>query len=1393
MANFIDSITAKKHIMRLISFIVFFVFQFLINTLTANVSDKYSLLSFKHLDRNKGLINSEIRSIYQDRKGFIFIGTEWGLHLYDGNRVRVFTHDPQKPNSLPANEIRYIVEDPDSNFVYWIATENGLCRFNLVKNKYKNYFRLNNLNKYTRPPSSINCLYVDSYGNIWVGFQFNGLKKYDTTTKQFITFKNNPHDSTSISGNRISGIFEDDNGDIWVIANNRINKYTRNTGRFTRYTIEIPEKLLKQRSKAKKAQKVMKAARGKNNILWLGFKGEFLCRFNMGTGQYTFLEDWYSSLPIDKNLSIICLLEDHTGTLWVGTTSYGLIEFNPKTKECDIYMADKHIDSGISSNQIGVLYEDKNSTLWIGAGEDGVDYFLLPQKGFHNMSFFQKDSISLEHSRVFSMLADKDSLLWIGFVNGGLLRINLKNNKRKYYYTKKTSKRKYKINNITSVVEDSLGLLWIGMVKNGLLLFNKKTEKVFSPLRLNPQFKILTRSSIFCMYKDKDDDIWIGTSARGLFHYDRYNNILTRYEHIQEDSASISSNYIRCIYQDSSGYIWIGTHRGLDKLNKYTQKCLKHYNWQNDIPYAGVNAIFEDKVNNLWIGTTGGLVYLNPRTNEQRIFNTANGFLFKRVKGILSDAQGNLWISIYKGLIYFNTQYYTFNHYTAKDGLLDDGFNNNAYFKSKEGLLYFGHHEGITYFKPEEIEYGKRVPEIVITDFRSESASFPEKKQRNFSKFVMEDSRLEFPHNQHTFYIEFTVLDYTNPSQNQYAYKLEGIDKEWRFLNNRNFLSLINIPPGEYSIHIIGASSRGVWNEKGIVLNLVVLPPYWQAWWFRSLIGLFILLITYMIFYLRMKQVKKRNRELEQINARLNEQISVRKHVENMLRLSEEKYKKLVSSIEYFIVTCGKDGIITFINDAFAKELGDEPEKFIGKSLLPYIPDSERERFEKEVEQVLNTGASTEYDVDIEIESEKRYYHVNLQPLKEFGQINQQVLMVVADVTRRRNLEEQLRQSQKMEAIGKLAGGIAHDFNNLIAIIRGYSDIVLSEIDEENELYESVSEIDKAGERAAALVRQLLAFSRRQILQPKVLDVNQLIRDMEKMLNRLIRENVELWFRLDPNLGNIYADPGQIEQVIMNLVLNARDAMPKGGKISIETQSITAADSVFKKNKFMVAAEYVMIEVRDTGMGIKKELHTKIFDPFFTTKEKGEGTGLGLSTVFGIVKQSKGYILLESEEEKGTSFKIFFPKVDEVITFARQSIRLNRNLQGSETILIVEDEDSLRKMICKMFTTNGYKILEAANGAQALSLLEDSEEKIDLLLTDVVMPGMSGKDLADLISERRPDIAVLFMSGYTDDEIVHQGILFPDTYYIQKPFTPEALGKKIRETLKAFKKTTVKP
>jgi len=381
--------------------------------------------------------------------------------------------------------------------------------------------------------------------------------------------------------------------------------------------------------------------------------------------------------------------------------------------------------------------------------------------------------------------------------------------------------------------------------------------------------------------------------------------------------------------------------------------------------------------------------------------------------------------------------------------------------------------------------------------------------------------------------------------------------------------------------------------------------------------------------------------------------------------------------------------------------------------------------------------------------------------------------------------EKQLVQSQKLEAVGRLAGGISHDFNNLLTVILGYSDISRRNLNDGDPLQRNLDEIIRASERAASLTRQLLAFSRKQVMQPKVFDLNTVVSDLEKMLRRMIGEDIELRVSAQSDLGNIKADPVQLEQMIMNLVVNARDAMPKGGKLSIETTNVYLDESYAREHVSVVPGHYVMLAISDTGCGMDEETRVRIFEPFFTTKESGKGTGLGLSTVYGIVKQSGGNIWVYSEEGRGTTFKIYFPSVMAEAEEYKRASRASEVPKGSETILLVEDADLVRKLARQVLETAGYRVVEAANADAAIQLCEsrNGHPKIDLLLTDVVMPGMSGNDMSKVLLAKQPGMPVLYMSGYTDDAIVQHGVLEAGINFIQKPFSPGALALKVREVL----------
>jgi two-component system, cell cycle sensor histidine kinase and response regulator CckA len=506
-----------------------------------------------------------------------------------------------------------------------------------------------------------------------------------------------------------------------------------------------------------------------------------------------------------------------------------------------------------------------------------------------------------------------------------------------------------------------------------------------------------------------------------------------------------------------------------------------------------------------------------------------------------------------------------------------------------------------------------------------------------------------------------------------------------------------------------------------------------------------------------------------------------RKRAEEKIRESEARLRVLVEQLPAVLWTVSKDLCFTSALGAGLTRLGLKPNQIVGVSLFDYFETTDSGFLPIAAHRRAISGEPTTFHVEWKGGS----YTCHVEPLRTAEGELQGAICMALDITDRRQLEEQLRQAQKMEAVGRLAGGIAHDFNNLLMVIQGYADLLTERLAEGDPLRRNAEQIQTASQRATSLTRQLLAFSRKQMLAPKVLSIQSVVGDMEKILRRLIGEDVQLETSSVPELGLVKADRSQIEQVILNLAVNARDAMPEGGRLTIETANVDLDESFSHSSVMLSPGPYVMLAVTDNGCGMDAETQAHIFEPFFTTKEKGKGTGLGLATVYGIVKQSGGYVWVYSEPGRGTSFKVYLPRVwDEQTTPGRDRTLDGRTLpQGTETVLLVEDEKGVRELAREYLEMTGYTVIEAENGHTALELAGLHSGPIHLLMTDVVMPGISGRELSERVKAIRPGIRVLFMSGYTDQAVVHHGILETDAVLLQKPFTVAALAAKLRDIL----------
>ena len=505
--------------------------------------------------------------------------------------------------------------------------------------------------------------------------------------------------------------------------------------------------------------------------------------------------------------------------------------------------------------------------------------------------------------------------------------------------------------------------------------------------------------------------------------------------------------------------------------------------------------------------------------------------------------------------------------------------------------------------------------------------------------------------------------------------------------------------------------------------------------------------------------------------------------LQEALMHSESNFRSLVHNAPVGICRCAADGTILQVNPALLMMLGyRSSSELLGRNLLG---DLYTDRV-RSADLQRNFEADNQFH-DVEAEWKHRegkpiLVRLSGRPVSEDSARSYE--LVAEDITERRTLEQQFRRAQKMEAIGRLAGGIAHDFNNLLMVISGYTQMLLDQLEGESPLRKAATEIEKAADRAASLTRQLLAFSRKQVLSPKVLDLNALVLDNLKMLPRLLGEDIEVVNVPGADLGRIKADPGQLAQVILNLAVNARDAMPHGGRLTLETANVALDESYTQKRTSMPAGDYVVLSISDTGFGMDAETQSHIFEPFFTTKGQ-QGTGLGLSTVYGIVKQSGGYIWVYSEPARGTTFKIYFPRVIEAEMSAEAESAARKAAGGKETILLVEDEATVRELVRRFLERHDYSVLEAENGRAALDIVAQYTGRIHLLVTDIIMPDMNGRELARRLLRLRPGTPVLYMSGYTERTIQQNGELEPGLAFLQKPFTEQTLTEKVRAVLES--------
>lgn len=825
-------------------------------------------IQFKQIKMEDGLSQSTILCIMQDKKGFLWFGTANGLNRYDGYNFTVFTNDPADTTSISDNGILSMYEDKDENI--WIGTVEGvLNKYDKKRGIFSRYYITSLLKTDAAPDEkyydfplpfsrnndrSITSITQDQKGFLWIGTWGRGLVKFDVSKNKYEHFHYSEKDLNGFRSNRVKAIIADENNFIWA-ATLGGGLYKITTGErtsITHYQKNNNEWSLSDN----KTISLMKDRKGN---LWIGTYG----------GGLNKLSNQYLNVPPEKarfekfvnhsndpnslsNNFVMTIVQDKVGAIWLGTFGGGLNRLDPDKQKFMVYKNDPKIQSSLTKNDVLSILEDRSGSLWIGThlgkGLSKLEHNTIK---FKQINKDVNGINGLNDDVVWAIEGDETSALWIGTYKGGLNKYDLKSKKFSYYTSDSHIAGSISDNHIRSILDDGNGFLWIGTYSGGLNIFDKSTGKSKHYVNISGDSTSIGANQVQSIFKDREHNIWLATFGGGLnklsfadIQSDRFS--FKRYRHNANDPFSISDNRAYTIFQDGSGILWIGTFGGgLNKFDPRTERFISYKNIFGDessISDNRVMTIYEDTIQNLWIGTYGGSIQkFNKQTERFTRYNKKNKIGSSVVYGILEDSKKNLWMSTDNGLIKFNAQTENFTQYDLHDGLQSLEFSGGAYYKSKNGEMFFGGINGLNYFYPDSVIDNKYVPPIVISSVRI------------FNEPVRgERDTLVLSYSQNFFSFEFSSLDYTNPSDNQYAYKLEGFEDDWRYVDSRRRIAnYTNLLPGEYIFRVRGSNNDGVWNNDGAKIYLKILPPIWRTWWFLTLSILFVAFVIYYLSTIR--------------------------------------------------------------------------------------------------------------------------------------------------------------------------------------------------------------------------------------------------------------------------------------------------------------------------------------------------------------------------------------------------------------------------------------------------------------------------------------------------------------------------------------------------------------